>query len=367
MKKHALHIALITVFASYLPSAIAAPVNYEMNLRTYSGLGAGGATGMMSAMFGGKGNISKQMDLRLANPADIPGGYSAEHLVPEGMRIGPSLPLKGERRGTGSGGSSETEQAEGKMLIYWGCSETVLKGQPEVIDLKAMSSRLSPEVAAMAQQSRKRKGGGDTGETLPPRTLWWPYGDNAFTGIPTEASVVGEHVVKASFMQQEIRYALDPEMDFLEALNFKSSSSDLKAAIPLTWDRLARAKGYNLNAVGAVGEKEMVIWMAARNKHPMLPGSQSNCTIPAGIFQKTSGAMAMAEAVGPTRGFAYPPLKPGEKKPLIWTAKVRVSGFDNLMLGMGDVARDAASDAAADSVVPGGGSVIKSLKGLFGN
>jgi hypothetical protein len=37
------------------------------------------------------------------------------------------------------------------------------------------------------------------------------------------------------------------------------------------------------------------------------------------------------------------------------------------MLGMGDVARDAATDAAADSVVPGGGSVIKSLKGLFGN
>jgi hypothetical protein len=367
MNKHALHIALVTAFASYFPGAIAAPVNYEMNLRTYSGLGAGGATGMMSAMFGGKGNISRQMDLRLANPADIPGGYSAEHLVPEGMRIGPSLPLKGERRGMGGGGSSEAEQSEGKVLIYWGCSETVLKGQPEVIDLKAMGSRVSPEVAAMAQQSRKRKGGGDGGEILPPRTLWWPYGDNTFTGIPAEASVVGEHVVKASFMQQEIRYALDKDMDFLEALNFKASSSDLKAAIPLKWDQLSRAKGYNLNAVGAVGDKEIIIWMAARNKNPMLPGSQNSCTIPAGIFQKTSGAMAMAEAVGPTRGFAYPPLKPGEKKPLIWTAKVRVSGFDNLMLGMGDVAKDAATDAAADSVVPGGSSVIKSLKGLFGN
>ena len=367
MNKHALQIALVTAFSGYLTGVIAAPVNYEMSLRSYSGMGAGGASGMMSAMFGGKSGVSKQMDLRLANPADIPGGYSAEHLVPEGMRIGPSLPLKGERRGAGGGGGSESEQPEGKVLIYWGCSETVPKGQPEVIDLKAMSSRLSPEVAAMAQQSRKRNGGGDGGETLPPRTLWWPYGDNAFTGIPAEASVVGEHVVKASFMQQEIRYALDKDMDFLEALNFKSSSSDLKAAIPLKWDALSRAKGYNLNAVGAVGDKEIIIWMAARNKNPMLPGSQNSCTIPAGIFQKTSGAMAMAEAVGPIRGFAYPPLKPGEKKPLIWTAKVRVNGFDNLMLGMGDVARDAATDAAADSVVPGGGSVIKSLKGLFGN
>ncbi|MGE5027871.1 MAG: hypothetical protein ACM3JK_05290, partial [Betaproteobacteria bacterium] len=251
--------------------------------------------------------------------------------------------------------------------IYWGCNETVPKGQPEVIDLKTMGNRLSPEMAAMARQSRKRKGGGDGGETLPPRTLWWPYGDDAFTGIPGDASVVGEHVVKASFMQQEIRYALDKDMDFFEALNFKATSSDLKAAIPLTWDQLARAKGYNLSAFGAGGDKEVIIWMAARDKRPMLPGSQNSCKIPAGIFQKAAGAMATAEAVGPTRGFAYPPLKPGEKKPLIWTAKVRVSGFDNLILGMGDVAKDAASNAAADSVVPGGGSVIKSLKGLFGN
>lgn len=372
MKTHTLHLALITAFASYLPNAISAPVNYEMNLRTYSGLGAGGASGMMSSMFGGKASISKQMDLRLANPADIFGDYNAEHIVPEAMHIGPSLPLKGERRSTGGGGGgSDSGEPDGKVLIYWGCSDTVQKGQPEVIDLKAMSGRLSPEVAAMAHRSRSRKGGGESGDTLPPRTLWWPYGDIGFTGIPAEASVVGEHVIKVSFMQQDIRYALDPEMDFLEALNFKSSGSDLKAAIPLTWDRLTRAKGYNLNAVGAAGEKEIVIWMAARNKNPMLPGSQSSCTIPAGIFQKSTGAMAMEEAVGPTKGFAYPPQKPGEKKPLIWTAKVRVSGFDNLMLGMGDVAKgvakDAATDAAADSVVPGGGTVIKALKGLFGN
>ena len=93
MNKHALQIALVTAFSGYLTGVIAAPVNYEMSLRSYSGMGAGGASGMMSAMFGGKSGVSKQMDLRLANPADIPGGYSAEHIVPEGMRIGPSLPL----------------------------------------------------------------------------------------------------------------------------------------------------------------------------------------------------------------------------------------------------------------------------------
>lgn len=77
-------------------------------------------------------------------------------------------------------------------------------------------------------------------------------------------------------------------------------------------------------------------------------------------------AMVMGEIVGPTRGFAYPPQKPGEKKPPIWTAKVRLAGFDSVMLGMGDAVKDGASESAADSVVPGGGGLMKAVKGLFG-
>ncbi|MGE5027149.1 MAG: hypothetical protein ACM3JK_01615, partial [Betaproteobacteria bacterium] len=77
MKKHALHIALVAALYGGLPGAAAAPVNYEMNLHTYSGLGAGGATGMLSMMFGGKAEVARQLDLRLINPADIPADYSA--------------------------------------------------------------------------------------------------------------------------------------------------------------------------------------------------------------------------------------------------------------------------------------------------
>lgn len=366
MKQHSLKIMTATLLSVGLGCAHAAPVSYEMNLRTYSGLGAGGAMGMIGAMLGGNSGVSKQMDLRLTNPGDIPADYSAEHIVPDGMRIGPSLPLKGERRSKGGEGGSGTEQPEGKVLIYWGCGASVAKGQPEIIDFRNMSGQVPPEVAAMARQSRARHGGGSV-ESLPPRTLWWPYGDEAFKGIPADASAVGEHAVKASFMQRDILYTLDKEMDFLEPMNLRATSSDLKAAIPLEWDKLSRARGYNLHAAGATGDNEVTIWMAARNRHPMLPGTQNTCTIAGGIFEKAQGAMVMGEAVGPTRGFAYPPQKPGEKKPLIWSARVQVSAFDNVMLGVGNIARDAAGDAATDTVVPGGSGIIKSIKGLFGN
>ncbi len=363
-------IAAAVLALGFAASSVAAPVQYEMDLRTYAGMGAGGTMGMIGSLFGSKGAaVSKYMDLRLNNPGDIPDGYSADHTVPDAMHIGPVLPLKGERRSTGTGGSGESssEEPDGRLLIYWGCSETVAKGQPQIIDFKAMAKSMSPEVMAMVRQARAGKGGtaATQGESLPPRTVWWPFGDYNFKGIPAEASAVGEHVVKASFMPQEIRYTIGNELDFLEPLNLKTSG-DLKSAISLNWDGLSRTKGYNLNAVGAA-EKEMVIWMAARNKSPMLPNSQTTCTIPAGIFEKTGMAMVAEEGVGPTGGFSYPPQEKGKpKKPLIWTARVRVSTSDTALLGMQQAAGDAAGKAAADSVVPGGGSVLKGLKGLFG-
>ncbi len=368
MKKAVRKIVQATLLSLAVPGVLAAPVNYEMNLRTYSGMGALGGAGFMSMMLGGKNGATKQLELRLTNPADIPGGYSAEHTLPDGMHVGPLLPLRGERSHLSEGGSRSggKEQPDGKVLLYWGCSATVAKGQPEVIDLKALGSRVPPEVAAMAQQGRKEKAGADGGEGLAGRALWWPNEGATATGIPNDASAVGEHVVKASFMQQDIRFTLDKSLDFLEAMNLKADSTDLKAAIPLQWASSSRAKGYNVSAFGSTKDKEVVIWMAAKNKAPMLPGSQTSCTIPASIFQKTAGAMAMGEIVGPVKSFVYPPQKPGEKKPPIWTAKVRLTGLDSVMLGMGDAVKDAAGESAADSVVPGGGGLMNAVKGLFG-
>lgn len=352
-------------------AAVAAPVQYEMDLRTYSGIGAGGITGIIGSLFGSKtAAVSRLMDLRLTNPSDIPDGAVAEHVVPEGMRIGPALPLAGERRTTGGGGAADgpAGEPEGKVLIYWGCGETVPKGQPLVIDLKAMAAMVPPEVMAMARQSRAARGKGEAvaAQTLPPRVLGWPAGDRSFRGIPAEASAVGEHVVKGSFFSPEIRYALGAGMDFLEPMNLKAQSGDTRAAVPLGWDRSSRARGFNLNAVGAVGEKEMVLWMAAKDKNPMLPASQVACTIPAGIFEKAQMGMVMGEVVGPSENFAFPPQKPGDKKPLQWTAKVRVSASDTAMLGIGQAASGAAGDAAGDAAVPGGGAVFKAIKGIFG-
>ena len=348
----------LSLGAVALPAG-AAPTNYEMNLTTHAGMGAGGMASVFSMMAGGKSSsVSRHMDLRLTSPTDLPGDYQAAHTVPDTMRIGPQLPLTGERR-SGGGGAPDGEP-DGRVLIYWGCSPTVQKGQPEVIDFRSLAGKVPPEVQAMARQSRSQ--GKDAGRdaSLPPRTIGWPQGDRDYRGIPDNASAVGEHFVKANFMKDDIRFALTPALDFLEPMNLKARSSDLKAPVPLAWDALTRARGYDLQAVAAKDEKEMVIWMADRNKRPMLPASQRECTIPEGIFAKAEMAMVTGTAHGPVQGYSFPPQKPGEKKPLIWTATVRVLGHDSALLGMEAAAT---SGPARESAMPGVGDV---LKGLFG-
>ncbi len=338
-----------------LPVA-AAPTVYEMRLTTFAGMGAGGMGGIMSMLGGGGSSVSHNMDLRLTSPSDLPASYQAAHTVPEAMRIGPQLPLQGERR-TGGGSASDGEP-DGRLLIYWGCSPTVQKGQPEIIDFRTMASKLPPELQAMARQSRSQ-GKAPRDASLPPRSIGWPAGDTNFKGIPDGASAVGEHVVKANFMNEDIRLPLTPALDFLEPMNLKARASDLKAAIPLGWDALTRARGYDLQAVSANGDKDVVMWLAARNKSPMLPASQRECTIPEGIFAKGEMAMLTGIAHGPVQGFSFPPQKPGEKKPLIWTATVNISAHDSVLLGM----EMAAAGAAQDAATPGVGTL---LKGLFG-
>ena len=68
------------------------------------------------------------------------------------------------------------------------------------------------------------------------------------------------------------------------------------------------------------------------------------------------------EAPDPSKSSAYPPPRPGEKKSSIWVTSIGVSGFDSVLPGMESAARE-----VADSVVPGGATIMEPSKGLCGN
>src|SRR5512140_558692 len=126
---------------------------YWLSVETAGGMGMEippGMGGMMPpGMQGGK-----RMKLDLGSSQQARGEPRAMHAIPPGLAMGPSLPLvtpKTERAPTREVDEErEFERPKGRMLIYWGCGETVRAGQPVIIDF----ANMNPQDAARAFRSR---------------------------------------------------------------------------------------------------------------------------------------------------------------------------------------------------------------------
>jgi len=168
--------------------------------------------------------------------------------------------------------------------------------------------------------------------------------------------------------------------------------------VTVNWQGVANAQGYFLNAMGAKGENEMIIWSSSDQPDPgwglldyltpakvkqlvgekvVLAPTVERCAIPEGIFGGAEGAMVRMIAYGPEANFAYPPRPANPKAPWNpeWAARVRIKSTGMTLLGMdeqsGGGSRGSAREERKPSmqdVIPGVGDVnpINVLKGIFG-
>ena len=111
--------------------------------------------GMMS----GENSVAHTLELTLASRTKPAAAPQADHLIPPGLTMGPSLPLVApdapkpvkESYGLPQG----YEKPKGRMLIYWGCGEHVAAGQPTVLDFAKMAAgQVPPGMAALANIAR---------------------------------------------------------------------------------------------------------------------------------------------------------------------------------------------------------------------
>lgn len=369
--------------------------------------GTTGMMGMMGNAFGtarmGMGAPGKWLDSALFT-RNKPAGTEGDHAIPPGMAMGPSLPLLPvERQPSAPGREGESdgmEKPKGRLLFYWGCGETVRAGQPRVIDFakaapqewgRFMDGRFAPERGARA---------------IPGRSIWPNERDRQ--RVPGAASLVGEHEVAGAGVPAGLRFALRDGQDFMGKLQM-TAAGDPKAAVTVAWQGAGPAEGYFLNAMGARGEEEMIIWSSSDLPDPgfglldylapsrvrqligekvVLPPAADRCAIPAGVFAGVEGAMVRMIAYGPEANFAHPPRPANPKAPWApeWAVRVRLKSTGMTVLGMeergggrragrgqlGPAEQSAPSPASPTSPVPteipGLGDVnpINLLKGLFG-
>ena len=366
----------------------------------------------IAALFGGKKMFGPRHELQLQlespqEPADAP---KADHAVPPEQKMGTSLPLvtpvteksdyvPPKRRSD----PEKYEKPKARMLIYWGCGETIGKGQPKVIDTATMSP---------ADFGKAFSGRVPTRQTPPaPRKGWtygeWPNKDDR-TEIPAESSLIGKHVVTGNYTPT-ISFTLDNKRDFMAPVEFSPLQKTATGALNIEWKAIPTAIGYYATAMGHNQETgEMIFWTASDvselgftlqdyltpadvarfiKEKVILPPTRTTCTIPPIFTEKQAGMMQFI-AYGEELNLVQPPKPKDPKKrwDIDWSAKIRLKSTAMMPLMAtdgGDPSRKATSrkdrtrpksqeepteDSAPAAENPDAGKdgIGNRLRGLFG-
>jgi len=327
--------------------------SYWMDVATQSGMGAGMAGGarpsmaqIMAMMNGGGGEAIHTLDLRLASKDKPPAAPGAEHLVPPGLQMGPSLPLltpvSDEAPAEHSALPSQFQRPKGRMLVYWGCGEHVSAGQPTVIDFsKIAPGQVPPGMAAMANMAHMQ-----VAPTSAPGFGRWPN-ERDRRPVPAGGSLIGAHKVQANYAPP-ISFNLGVGQDFMPALGLRDAGPLASGASRLAWQPASGATGYALAMFGSNGSGDVILWSSAGSAQmPALdflaPGevkrlvaagsvlapSASECVLPAEVAAASPTGMVMMIGYGPEADFADAPKAPK------WTTKVRYKTSASLMRGIG--------------------------------
>ena len=321
--------------------------NYYMDAATVGGFGGmmGGEgrpsmAQMMGMMSGNAPAYSHTLELRLASRTKAPAAPEANHLIPPGLQMGPSLPLIAPASPKPATQTYPYQQPKGRMVIYWGCGEHVGAGQPTVIDFaKVAAGQMPPGMANMANYARMA----NIPHSAPGYGEWPNKQDRR--PVPVNGSLVGAHKVEGNY-SPPIAFTLG--QDFMPALNLRELGSLPSGAAQLGWTPAASATGYALAMFGSAQNGDVLMWSSSKSAamatmldyispsevkrligtgHVLSPQT-TQCTLPSEVVKASPAGMIMMIGYGPQAYFAEAPKAPK------WTATARFKTVSSIMLGM---------------------------------
>ncbi|MBW3622725.1 MAG: hypothetical protein KY468_04870 [Armatimonadetes bacterium] len=242
------------------------------------------------------GAPKKSLNMGLWSPQTAPAGAKAEADVPEGLKVGKTIPLPVDNFTL-----PKVEDQQFRMSYYYGCATAVPAGQPVTYTLDSWTKQM----------------GDFKGSTAAPR-------DPKISALPKEASAKGTYALRS--YAGNVTTDLPAELDFLDPVNLVAPQPgdplDPSKTILVAWEKVPRAKGYLVTAVGMKGESgdQAVMWWSAgdpkfgmvqrsgqwndvsladRIKRGWLLGPDVlRCNIPAGIFKAGSPITVSVTAMG---------------------------------------------------------------------
>lgn len=266
----------------------------------------------MMAMFAPQ----RALTIRLWSPGIAPEGATASVAVPAGLKQGPKLDLELYRpkpeSGTTGEGSAPGEFDPDKIpeftiKRYWGSSETVKPGQPQIISwgkLTPEQARLMKEAARKAQKGQ----GGDYFYKPDWTTAYWPTKKQPGK-IAADAKLPGNYALTTSYTGS-IAIDVPANVDFPAAIEM--TSPDLSEPPPFDsfirfeWQPIPNLLGSHASIMGMEGKNTLVQWTSSEvpdefetmdaflqmaqvrdyvKKTIFMAGDRTSVTVPSGIFK----------------------------------------------------------------------------------
>jgi hypothetical protein len=332
--------------------------SYWVSVETSAGMaipGMGGAGGFLAGMMGAPGAQSgRSMLLQLGSQRPAADAPRADHLIPPGMSMGPSLPLQTPQRAPAQRGEpgdmpQGMEQPKGRMLIYWGCGENVRAGQPVIIDFARVAQGQTPSNMVSRRVSMPNPPSPSRAKTYGD----WPNQRDP-KAIPGGASLRGDHQIKGNYTP-DIQFSLGEGHDFMDRVELATAARGA-GAVNVSWNAVGTATGYFATAMGGDGN-DVVMWSSSEvqemggalmsyvppaevarlvREKIVLPPSVTECSVPGEVVKRAGGSPFLNFiAYGPEANFAQPPRPQDPKQPWepLWTAKVRFKSTASTLLG----------------------------------
>jgi hypothetical protein len=387
-------VVMLTAWVGMADSADKPPVTrYWMSVSTEKGgfpgmtPGSMGPGALLGSLFGKGGDSGKRLLLQVNSPKALPDDPQGTHDIPPGQNMGQTLPLltpepSRDRSEPEGRPEKKVEKPKMRLVVYWGCSETVKPGQPYVVDTEKTSLAEFGRVFQGRYVSSQNPPSPQTGRVYAD----WPNKKDS-TRVPADSSLVGNHFVHGNYVP-DIRFSIDARHDFMAPVEFTSKKGSPAESFFFQWNAIPTATGYFAMAMGHEEKTgTMIIWTSSDVRETggslmnflpnedvrrlvgekvVMPPSATQCVVPKGIFKDAHGAMIQFIAYGDELNVGYPP-KP---KDLIWTAKVRRKSTSMLPLmdmgGRGSSDRDSRDEGETSSEKKEGFTPGKVFKGLFG-
>ncbi len=323
-----------------------------MNQTLGSLMGGGGA---QKAEFGNTetGVAGRWMDVTLYTSRNTSLAEALQG-VPAGTQLAPTLKLQTPEKPKPAPPVGVDEQPtewnyeppKGKLVMYWGCSETVRPGQPKVVDL---SSATLAELSKFFESRRATQRGAHATFGRPV----WPSRDDK-RALPAGTSIVGEHSFKADGVPESFTFTIPAAQDLMPAIQVRQQKTP--TAVQLSWNAIPHARAYFLGNMGALpdGEQGFMLWTSSelpesgfglfdyqtnvavdgwlRDKVLLAP-TVTTCAVP---NEAAGQGMLRAIAYGTELNLAHPP-RPTDPKIAWepeWNVKVRVKSMTTTMMGM---------------------------------